>query len=127
MKNTKRNDWILIAVIFIIVLVLWVLLKQSQGQNMGTGTAVVTIDGTVYKEYQMDQEITEKITLPDGSYNILEIKNGEADITQASCPDRYCVNHRKISKNKESIICLPNKVIVTIENGEESDVDSVTN
>ena len=37
------------------------------------------------------------------------------------------MNHRAVSRQGETIVCLPNKVVVEIENGEESDVDSVTN
>ena len=32
----------------------------------------------------------------------------------ADCPDQICATHPKISKNRESIICLPNKVILEI-------------
>ena len=65
--------------------------------------------------------------MPDGSYNLLVIQDGKADVTEASCPDGICVNHRAISKQGQSIVCLPNKVVVEIENGEESDLDAVTN
>lgn len=91
------------------------------------GTAVVTVDGEVYGRYPLDENITEKIEFPDGSYNILEIRDGEVTMTEASCPDKICVNHRPISKRNQSIVCLPNKVVIEIENGAESDIDSVSN
>ena len=91
------------------------------------GTAVVTIDGEEYEQFPLDETIVEKIELPDGSYNVLEIKDGKADITEASCPDGICVDHRKVSKTNQTIVCLPNKVIVTIQDGAEAEVDMMTN
>ena len=43
----------------------------------------------------------------------------------ADCPDQICVNHRAISRDGESIICLPNQTIVTIRGGEEPEVDEI--
>ena len=47
--------------------------------------------------------------------NTIEIKNGKADITAATCKNQICVKHKKIEKKGESIVCLPNKVIVEIK------------
>ncbi len=47
--------------------------------------------------------------------NTIEIKDGEVDVTEASCKNRICVNHKKIEKKGESIVCLPNKVVVEIK------------
>ena len=45
---------------------------------------------------------------------------------EASCPDQICVHHSRISRNKETIVCLPDKVVITIENGEDSGIDAVS-
>lgn len=126
MKKSTKNDLILIAAVLVIAFLLWVGMRISQGRTAENGVAVVTVDGEVYGRYALKQDVTEKIELADGSYNVLVIENGEADVTEASCPDKVCEEHRKVSKKNESIVCLPNKVIVTIENGMESDIDSET-
>ena len=43
----------------------------------------------------------------------------------ADCPDQICVNHRPVSRNGESIICLPNEVVVSVKGGEEAELDGV--
>ena len=123
----KKNDFILIGIILLIGFMIWLPSKFSQKEDMKMGKAVVTIDGEVYGTYYLADMVEETITFEDGSYNVLKIENGEADITSASCPDQYCVEHRKVSKNKETIVCLPNKLIVTIESSEEAEVDTSTN
>ena len=47
--------------------------------------------------------------------NTLVIKDEMADMIFADCPDQICVKHAPISNVGETIICLPNKVVVTIE------------
>ena len=66
------------------------------------------------------------IELNHGS-NVLQIKNGKADMVSADCPDQLCVNQKAISKNKESIICLPNKIIVEVDSHQNSQYDAVSN
>lgn len=127
MEKAKKSDKILITVVLAIAVLAGVVLILTQKSVSAGGIAVVSVDGEIYAEFSLNENIREMIQLPDGSYNILEIKDGKADITEASCPDGICVCHRKISKTNQTIVCLPNKVIITIENGAEADVDTVTN
>ena len=60
-------------------------------------------------------------------YNYLVIKDGYADITEANCPDKLCAKQKKISLDRETIVCLPNKVVVEIISNSSSDVDAVAN
>lgn len=128
METKKRkNDLILIAVFLAAAVSAYLGFLFFQGASTKSGVAVVTINGAEYGRYPLTMDITERIKLSDGSYNVLEIKDGEAEITEASCPDGICVKHRPISRKGQSIVCLPNKVIVEIENGETSELDFITN
>lgn len=126
-QNKKRNDIILIGGILLLALVAYVGISFFQGANTHDAEAVVMIDGEEYGRFPLDTDIVERIELPDGSYNVLVIKEGKADVTEASCPDGICVNHKAVSKQSQSITCLPNKLVVEIQNGETSDLDAVTN
>lgn len=90
----------------------------------GAGRVIVKVDGELKGTYSLaeDQEIE-----INGGTNVLQIKNGEADMIQADCPDQLCVNQRAVSLRGESIICLPNKVVVQVESAESSELDAVTN
>ena len=46
---------------------------------------------------------------------------------RADCPDQLCVKQKAVSKNKESIICLPNKIIVEVDSHKNSQYDAVSN
>lgn len=126
-KKTGKNDFILIGGMLLIAFLLFFGMKIYQSTTTKEGVVVVTVDGDVYGTYPLNEDMEEKIVLEDGSYNILVIKDGKADVTDASCRDRICVDHRPVSKNGESIVCLPNKMVAGIENSEEPEVDSLTN
>jgi len=126
-QNTKKNDILLIGVILILALAVYLGMSFFQGTNTHDAKAVVLIDGKEYGSFPLDNDLTERIELEDGSYNVLVIADGKADITEASCPDGICVSHRAVNKQNQSITCLPNKLVVEIRNGEASDVDAFTN
>ena len=123
----KKNDFILIGVILLVGIGLWIPSKFSQRADLKNGKSIVTIDGAIYGIYNLLENTEERITFENGSYNVLKIANGEVNMISASCPDQYCVDHRTISKNNETIVCMPNKLVVTIKNNKETDVDASTN
>lgn len=129
-KRFGRNDIILISVIAIIsvaLLLVWKLV-YLKGQNADSDACVrVTVDGRVYGTYPLSKDDTIEIKNVDGDVtNTLVIKDGVADVTAADCPDHLCVKQKAISKEGESIICLPNKVVVTVKSNTKSDIDSIS-
>lgn len=115
----KKNDWILAACILLAAVA--ILLFQFVRSDSGAGKVSVTVDGEIFGTYSLAEDQTVDI---DGT-NRLVIENGTAEMEWADCPDQICVNHRAVSRNGESIICLPNQVVVTVVSSEESDVDAV--
>ena len=128
-KRFGRNDIILISVIVIIsvaLLLVWKLV-YLKGQDTDSDACVeVTINGRAYGTYPLSKDDTIEIKNGDGDVtNTLVIKGGVADMTSADCPDHLCVKQKAISKEGESIICLPNKVVVTVKSDMKSDIDSI--
>ena len=126
-QKTKKNDILLIGSILVLALIAYAGISIFQGVNTQNAEAVVLIDGEEYGRFPLDTNVVERIEMLDGSYNVLVIEEGKADVTEASCPDGICVSHRAVSRQNQSITCLPNKLVVEIQNGEESDVDVITN
>ena len=117
-KNNKKikNDIIFIAALLLVLSLIGgcMLLFRKEGS-----TVKVTVNGQIYGTYSLDKNQTVEIKTENG-YNILVIENGTARIEEASCPDGVCSSHRPIRFSNSSIICLPNKVVVSI-NGEEKE------
>ncbi len=85
--------------------------------------AVVTVDGTIYGEYDLahDQDVTIR---QNGHYNQFIIRDGSVQMIDADCANRDCIRQGAVRTTSRSIICLPNKVSITIEGG-TGDVDVV--
>lgn len=83
----------------------------------------VSVDGQVFGVYSLHKD--QEIKINDTNYLI--IKDGVADMIEADCPDQICVNQKAISKTGETIVCLPNKVIVDVKGVESGELDAVTN
>ena len=79
-------------------------------------TVRVTDNGEVVAEYDLSEDREIVLKTENGGENTLVIKGGSVDVVSASCPDKICCNHRPIDREGESIICLPNKLVVSVEN-----------
>lgn len=119
----KKQDIILVVVILFMAII-GIVVYQGFFKVPGN-TVVITIDGEEYKRLPLEGTMEIDIPGVDGGHNHLVIRDGYADIVDASCPDLICVNQRKIHYNGETLVCLPNKVVVTIESDKESQVDGV--
>ncbi len=121
-KKFRKNDVYLIGIL-IVIGIAGLLLMQA-GKKQG-GTVVVKVDGKVYKEFNLSENQTVEIVNGKGNKNILEVKDGKVNMTYADCNNQVCVNHKKIMYNGETIICMPNDVIVEIHSDDDSNVDAV--
>jgi len=68
-----------------------------------------------------------KITVENGgNINVIEVEHGRIRMLSADCPDGTCVRQGWISGGVFPIVCLPNRVVITLEGGDnDSGVDAV--
>ena len=86
----------------------------------------ILVDGETYGEYSLDEDQEIEVVVDGKVTNIVTVKDKKADMTDADCPDKLCVMQKAISNENESIICLPNKVVVEVTKSEEkSEYDSI--
>ena len=76
--------------------------------------AVVLVNGTEIGRYPLSKDTKVRIPAENG-YNLLEIRDGAALVTDSDCPEGICRRHFPISKAGESIVCLPHKLVIIIE------------
>ena len=117
-KRLWRNDVIFIAALLVVIAVAGACLYLFRGEG---DSVTVSIDGTVVATYPLDVDRTEEILTEDGGRNLLIIKDGKAYVESASCPDGICAAHKPIHREGESIVCLPNKVVITVQTADTSD------
>ena len=103
----KKGDFIVIMSVLLIAVTFAVVFFVS-----GTAgkTVVISQNNRVVCEAALNTDKT-----VDLGTNTVSIEGGRVKVTQADCKNQICVNHKSISKKGESIVCLPNKVIVEIK------------
>ena len=117
----KKSDFvIIICVVCIAGLILCGLHFLSPQGN----TVRIEVDSKTVASFPLDENRAYSVRKNGKVTNIVEIKDEKVSVSAADCPDKICVKHREISKSGESIICLPNKVVISIES-EENEVDGV--
>ena len=116
----KIRDIIVIGGILLTALASFLVIELTKEPG---SEVIVKIDGNEVARYSL--LIDDEYELNNGT-NILCIKNGEAYLIDASCPDHLCVKQGKISKNGETITCLPYKLTVTVIGGEDPSLDLVS-
>jgi len=113
----RKADLILLAVLLIVSITAFLLFRNIS--TPGT-TVTVTIDGELFGCWPLSQD--QQISIPGVlGTNQLQIMDGHAFISDADCPDLIYLHHSPISYSGERIVCLPNRIIVLIDNTEHSD------
>lgn len=115
----NKNDIILIIIV-LCVAVSGLFLYMNFGKEE-PAKVMIFVDGVERGSYSLSEDTKVEVN----GTNTLAIENGKVRMEEADCPDQICVHHKAISKNKESIVCLPNKVVVEIVSSETTELDSI--
>lgn len=124
--NNRKGD-ILVLGLLLAAALLSRLIPHMTGNDTPGSEVVVFRDGNEIGRYSLSEDDTIAVRGTDDGYNLILISGAAVRVTDADCPDKLCVRQRSISKSGESIICLPHKLVITIDSPEESDIDAVTN
>ena len=113
----KNKYWImLIGAVFALCLAF--VLLPSKGAP--AQRAQVVSEGSVLRivDLNIDQEFT--VTVAGGS-NTITVKDGKIAVTEADCPDHYCVKQGFCNQGAQ-IVCLPHALVISFLG--ESEIDS---
>lgn len=121
----KKYKFDFIIIIFLVLVAVVSLVMFNRGKTEG-GYVEIVVDKETKEIFPLD--VNKEYTISDDNHiNKIKIADGKVWVTEASCPDKLCVKQGKIDKDGQSIICLPNKVVVKIVSDKTNDVDAVVN
>ena len=103
-----RLDIIVISAIlvFALLFLLFMTLFKKEGAVVS-----VEIDGKTVAEHSLYKNGVFPL---NGGTNVLVIENGTAYLNYSNCPDHVCENTGKIRYVGETIVCLPNRITITV-------------
>ncbi len=120
----KLKKYDIIAIICVAVIVIISYITVNLLRNDEADTVVIYVDGKIEKKLDLNKNQEYKVNVDNG-YNIIRIKDKKVRIKESDCSNQTCVNMGTISKDGQTLICLPHKVEVTIVSDDKSEVDVI--
>lgn len=118
-------DAIVLLAVLAVAGILFFLLLPKDGNFL---TAQIVLDQEVVAEIPLSS-LTETITfeVPGVEYPmVLEAEPGRIHVAHSDCPSEDCVHTGWISRSGGPIVCLPNRLIITITGSDLPLADAVT-
>ena len=114
-----RTKLILALLIGAVAVSAAVLLLQGRGTR--ASVARITRDGVLLEEIDLTKtQAPFSFLLEDGrGRNLISVEQGRIRVSEADCPDQICVDQGWISDGTVPIVCLPHRLMIQIEGGEE--------
>ena len=116
----KTKTWILLIAAAAAVCLFLSILLLTPGD--AAAYAEISSGGSVVKtvDLRVDQQFT--VTADSGGSNTVTVRHGRIAVTEADCPDHYCME-RGFCSSGTPIVCLPNRLVIQFV-GEQS-IDAV--
>ena len=100
---------ILLAAVFLAIGIVILVVTGSHGKEGSYVSVMIQNDEIARYSLSVDGIYA----INDGT-NTIEIKGGKVRMLEAQCPNRLCVHQGWIGFEGQSIVCLPNKVTVSV-------------
>ncbi|MGH4124172.1 MAG: NusG domain II-containing protein [Clostridium sp.] len=125
----KKGDKIVGIVLLVIVLIAVGVVSIYKTSIKGTeNIAVIKSNGKVFKTIDLNkvvepQEFTIKID--NSHYNTILVKHNGISVKDANCLHEECVKSGEISQPGGVIVCLPNKLMISIQGKQVKENNSI--
>lgn len=114
----KKNDYILIGILIVILLFICISLEFMKQKG---SAAVVYYKNEPVLTIPLDTEIKTYEVM--GENGIVEIVagNGKIKVEEENSPLHLCSRQGWVDSSTQTIVCLPNKIVIQIEDEQELD------
>ena len=108
-----------IIVLAVVALSVFLIAQSVAGAGAGPDSQVrVTANGREALVRPLGEDSGELSVSGQEGESYLEISGGRVRMIDSACPDKLCVHAGWISDPGESIVCLPNRVVIEVKGGE---------
>ena len=123
-----KGDKVLIGIVVILTLLSLGFIKRQAFSNENKFISI-QVNGEQVKKIIFDKNIIGKEIAIESKYgyNLIELGDEKVRVIEADCPDEIDVKQGFISKIGESIICLPNRMVIEIKGMEKDEQIDIMN
>lgn len=121
----KKLDIVIIIFLIILSFIPHLIFGYTLGYEYDRTYVEITIGGNFYKKIPLSEHSGEDIIeiKSDNYINKIKIVGNKLLMIEANCPDSLCIHQGEILKVGQSVVCLPNKVMVEIKGNKIEDND----
>ena len=113
----KTKYWIVVLAVILVVSAAASMSLFTPGEE--AAMAEVISGGSVNRVVNLSADQT--FTVPcAGGFNTVTVRDGKIAVTEASCPDQYCVRQGFCNGGRD-IVCLPNRLVISFTGEQEID------
>lgn len=113
----RIGDIFVIAVIVVVSVVLMFLPVFGRADY-----AVIYVNGNEFGRFALNSRESETVMVStDYGFNVVKIENGKVWVTESNCKDKLEMKAGAISRAGQSLVCLPNRMVVTVEGSVNTD------
>lgn len=123
----KKGDLIVVIILAVAVISWFGINKLSELKD--DRKVVIEINGSVYEKIPMKAGMEKQdihIELENGNHIDIVVEETGAYVEDVVCPDKICQKTGVVSKADQSIVCLPNRVVIYIEGKTQSQIDNIS-
>lgn len=124
-------DGIVVLTVAALAIVLAAALVRQADASTGNLTCTITQNGRILKSVDLSlipDGRQETYTVGGDYTEVIQLERSRVRVKSSTCVSQDCVHTGWISKAGQSIVCLPNRLVVTLSGGSSSaggDVDVV--
>ena len=123
-RRPTLGDGLLALLVAAAAVALLLFLRPAESNFL---TVSVVLEGETIAQYDLSAltgPVT--VTVDQADYPLtIQLEPGRVHISESSCPSQDCVHTGWISRAEEQIICLPNRLVISLTGGQQ-EFDAVT-
>jgi hypothetical protein len=109
--NPKVIGAILAATVVVTVIIIFL---AGPREDAADARVHITAEGAEYAVVPLGEDRTINVPGPLGT-TIVEIRDGRVRVLDSPCPNKTCVSQGWVEEPGETIVCLPNRVSITVK------------
>lgn len=119
-KIVKVGDIIVALIAFLVaaIIAFFPSLKKSE-------YVVIYVDGVEYAQFALTSDTDKRLDInTEFGHNTVVIKDSKVFVTDSSCENKLEISAGAISKAGQSLVCAPNRLVITIKGGDKLDAST---
>ena len=124
----KAGDIVVVLLVIATAIAGVVMVSRASAGERGS-LAIIEVNGKEVRRLELSDKQGYRTLTVQGTLgsSTVAVEDGKVWMTESACRDKLCVGMGRIDSTGQSIVCLPNRVVIRITNGAKpASVDAIT-